>query len=156
MSLWPFLRQTLVSSHSKNEVLRRIALKTRLIDSEVVVNRPVFNGAVSPEGFRISLVIRSAQNALPLTIGRVENTSRGSLIFLRLCLFPGARLYLWFSTTLCVLIAAVFLTLSSLTLAVITALLIALANYLVLTLSFHQKAHETIHQIQGILAEEGE
>ena len=153
MSLWPFLRQTLVSGHSKDEVLRRIALKTRLIGSDVVVDQPIFNGSIFPEGFRISLIIRTAQNALPLAIGKVENTSRGSLIFLRLCLFPGARLYLWFSSILCVFVAAVFLTLSHLTLAVITALLIALANYGVLTLSFHQKARQTIRQIQGILAE---
>lgn len=156
MNLYPSLQQTLVSAFTKDEVLKKMAAKTQLVDDEFILENPEFNGTITKDGFRISSVIRTAQNALPLAIGKVENTSMGSIIFLQMKLFPAAVLYLKFFTLLCFLIAMVFLLLSKLMLAGLVALLVALANYTILTLNFHQKAHQLIRQIELILEEDME
>lgn len=156
MNLLPYLHVTLVSGYSKEKVLEIVASKTQPVHTDLILANPVFNGQVLKDGFRISMVVRTAQNALPLAIGKVEDTSLGSIIFLRLRLFPAGILYLRFSSLLCVLVAFIFLFLSQLLMAGIISLLIALANYVILTANFHHKAQETISLIERILSKSKE
>lgn len=154
MTLAPYLKQTLVSSFSREEVLAKIGSKTQLIKSDEVTSQPVFNGHMEGDAFRLSLAVPYSHNALPLAHGSVEDTSRGSIIFLHLKLFPAAILYLVFFTTMAVFIGLVFILLSGNLTGGIIALTLTLANYLILNINFHRKAEETIHSFKEILAPE--
>ena len=151
MHITPSLETTLVSKHRKEQVLGIIAMNTHLLDSELVSKEAIFNGQISADGFRVSLAIRTPQNGLPLTVGTVDNTSLGSLIFLKLQLFPAAKLYLKFSTLLCILVGAIFLLLANSIKIALVTLMIAFANYLILAINFQRKAHQTIETIQAVL-----
>ncbi len=151
MRLAPRHDITLVSEYSKDKVLSLIAGDTQFVDANVEATPSNFNGQINPDGFRISITIRTPQNSLPLSIGRVENTSKGSIIFLSLRLFPAAKLYLQFSTILCLLVGCIFFLLASAIKITFIAALIALLNYLILTLNFHRHVDKTISMIKASL-----
>ena len=99
MNWLPFGRETLVSALSKEEVLDRLAAVTRGTRTEGLPEiRPLFNGLVEADGFRLSRVIEKGDNFLPLLLGKVEDTPRGSILFLRYQLFSITRFFLWFWT----------------------------------------------------------
>ena len=99
MNWLPFGRETLVSALSKEEVLDRLAAVTRGTRSEGLPEiRPLFNGLVEADGFRLSRVIEKGDNFLPLLLGKVEATPRGSILFVRYQLFSTTRFFLWFWT----------------------------------------------------------
>lgn len=147
----PYSQHTIVSEFSKNEVLNKLQGKTQEIRAEERVAKPLFNGNIDEDGFRISCVIHTPQNALPLLIGKVEPTSLGSIIFVKLKLFPAAILYLKAFTLLTVLISMVFLLLSKWYFGGLIALLIGLLNYVILTISFSRKCKEAIHTLENLL-----
>ncbi|WP_421872822.1 hypothetical protein [Marinoscillum sp.] len=152
MMTWlPHSQHTLVSEFSKNEVLNKVQARTQEVKSEYITEKPLFNGSVDEGGFRISSVIHTPQNALPLIVGSVESTSRGSIIFLKLKLFPAAILYLKAFSLLSFLISLVFLLLSKWYMGGLVALLIGLLNYLILTISFSRKCKEAIHTLENLL-----
>ena len=99
MNWLPFGRETLVSALSKEELLERLAAVTRGTRAEGLPEpRPLFYGQVEEHGFRISRVIERGDNFLPLLLGKVEDTPRGSILFLRYQLFSITRFFLWFWT----------------------------------------------------------
>ena len=151
MSWLPYSQHTLVSEYTKNEVLIKLQEKTQEIRAEERVDKPLFNGNIDEDGFRISCVIHTPQNSLPLLVGSVESTSRGSIIFLKLKLFPAAILYLKAFSLLSLLISLVFLLLSKWYMGGLIALLIGLLNYLILMLSFSRKCKEAITTLENML-----
>jgi hypothetical protein len=100
LNLLPFHSETLVSPLSKKEVLghlMRVTREVNFLDSRTqLVPGIKFNGMVGQEGFRISKVVNRGETFLPLIKGEVESTPRGSIIFLRFKLFPGAIFFLTF------------------------------------------------------------
>lgn len=151
MSWLPHKRHTIVSELSKRDVLVRLQNYTQEVNSEYITEKPLFNGKVGADGFRVSAVINTPQNSLPLIIGKVEATKLGCIIFLQLSLFPAAILYLRISSSLAFFLAMIFLILSGWVTAGLVSLGIALLNYLVVTLSFHQKCKEAIRAIENLL-----
>jgi len=92
MNWLPFGRETLVSALSKEEVLDRLAAVTRGTRREGLPEiRPLFNGSVEEDGFRLSRVIEKGDNFLPLLLGKVEETPRGCIIFVRYQIFATTR-----------------------------------------------------------------
>lgn len=101
MNWLPFGRETLVSALSKEELLERLAAVTRRTRAEGLPElRPLFYGQVEEHGFRLSRVIEKGDNFLPLLLGKVEDTPRGSILFLRYQLFSTTRFFLWFWTAI--------------------------------------------------------
>ena len=97
MNFLPFGRETLVSALSKEELLDRLAAVTRGARREGLPEiRPLFNGSVGEDGFRLSRVIEKGDNFLPLLIGKVEATPRGSILYVHYQLFSTTRFFLWF------------------------------------------------------------
>jgi len=156
MNFAPILHKTLVSGLTKKEVMWKIRSKTQIVNSQYITDNPSFNGRISEDQFRVSSVIRASQNALPLVIGTVENTSRGSIIWLTFKLFPAGKLYLRFSSLLCLLIGLVFLLMARYHVASVICLLVALLNYTVLTINFQRKAHSILDELNDILVEHQE
>ena len=100
MNLLPFHSETLVSALSKQEVLGhliRVTAEVNYLDQRTRGDKTIlFNGMVGQKGFRISKVVDKGDTFLPLVLGQVEETPRGSIIFLKYKLFPGALFFLAF------------------------------------------------------------
>ncbi len=102
MDLFPFHTETFVSSLSKKEVLshlNRVTSEVNFLDKRTLGGDGVlFYGMVGHKGFRISKAIQKGDTFLPLIFGKVEETPRGSIIFLKYRLFSGAIFFLGFWT----------------------------------------------------------
>ncbi|WP_297336490.1 hypothetical protein [Algoriphagus sp.] len=100
MNLLPFHSETLVSALSKTEVLEQLSRKTRevnFLDKRSHLQQGLeFNGYVGRSSFRISKVVQKSDTFLPLILGNVEDTARGSILFLTYRLFPGALFFILF------------------------------------------------------------
>lgn len=100
MNLLPYDSETLVSVLSKEEVLghlNRVTREVNYLDQRTRTKGDIlFNGIVGQKGFRISKVVDRADTFLPLILGKVEATPRGSIIFIDYRLFPWALFFLGF------------------------------------------------------------
>jgi hypothetical protein len=100
LNLLPFHSETIVSALSKEEVLGhliRVTKEVNFLDARTLQDPKIrFNGMIGQEGFRISKAVKKGDSFLPLIIGEVESTPRGSIIFLRYRLFPGTIFFLAF------------------------------------------------------------
>lgn len=153
MNLWPSREHTIVTGWSKPELLQRIARHTQEVDSEFITEQPLFNGKISGNGFRISSVIKTPQNALPLIVGELEETSRGTILFLRMRLFPAAILYLKVFSLLAAIIGIIFIVLARLALPGITAFALGIFNYLIITVNFQKHAKRSVSELEKLLEE---
>jgi hypothetical protein len=154
LNLLPFHSETLVSALSKKEILGHLIRVTRevnFLDSRTQLDTKVkFNGMIGQEGFRISKAITRGNTFLPLISGEVESTPRGSIIFLRYRLFPGAVFFLAFwSLMLLGFSAYYFLAVSNLTNGLL-CLALAFLNYAISMLFFHRQvkaSREVFHEL---------
>jgi hypothetical protein len=100
LNLIPLHSETLVSALSKEEVLgqlNRVTKEVNYLDRRTQNSRGIlFNGIIGQKGFRISKVVDKGDTFLPLILGKVEETPRGSILFLSYRLFPGAIFFLAF------------------------------------------------------------
>lgn len=139
---------------SQEEVLGQLRAVTReanFLDARTQTLADVkFNGLVGRQKFRISRVIRRGETFLPLIEGRVEETPRGSIIFLAYRLFPVALFFLIFWSVVLVSFAIFYgLALENWQNAMICSLL-AVVNYMLCVFFFHRqvKASRAIfHQL---------
>jgi hypothetical protein len=100
LNLVPFHTETFVSALSKKEVLghlSKVTSEVNYLDKRTQGDsRLLFYGMVGQRGFRISKAIQRGDTFLPMLLGKVEETPRGSIIFLKYKLFPGAIFFLAF------------------------------------------------------------
>ncbi|MBN3581258.1 hypothetical protein JYB64_02595 [Algoriphagus aestuarii] len=112
MNLIPHHTETIVSVLSKKEVLghlSKVTSEANFLDQRSRSNKEVkFNGIVGQNGFRISKVVDKGDTFLPLIVGEVEETPRGSIIFLKFKLFPGATFFLVFWSIVLIAFAGFF------------------------------------------------
>ncbi len=59
-------------------------------------NNALFTGWFGENRFRISMKIIKPNNYVPLVIGKIENTSSGSLLFINYTLFPSTKMFFIF------------------------------------------------------------
>ncbi|MGX7835962.1 hypothetical protein ACWKSR_12500, partial [Campylobacter fetus subsp. venerealis] len=79
--------ETIVSSLTKKEVLNqleRVTQEVNFLDQRTFPKqKPLFNGLIGRKGFRISKAVNRADTFLPLILGQVQATQRGSIIFIK-------------------------------------------------------------------------
>ena len=139
----PYDSETLVSALSKEEVLghlNRVTKEVNYLDQRTQgKGEIIFNGIVGSKGFRISKVINRADTFLPLILGRIEATPRGSIIFIDYRLFPGALFFLGFWS----IILIAFTVLYSLVIPnygyAIICFTLALVNYVIAIYFFNRQ-----------------
>lgn len=133
MNLLPYHSETLVSALSKQEVLGhliRVTAEVNYLDKRTVGNKRIlFNGMVGQKGFHISRVIDRGNTFIPLVVGQVEETPRGSIIFLKYKLFPGAKFFLAFWTVVLVGFVAYFFAIAQNFAFGAICLALAIVNY---------------------------
>lgn len=112
MNLLPYDSETLVSALPKEEVLghlNRVTREVNFLDQRTQVRGDIiFNGLIGKSNFRISKVVDRADTFLPLIMGKVEATPRGSIIFIRYRLFPGAVFFLGFWSIVLMIFTALY------------------------------------------------
>lgn len=139
---------------SQEEVLGQLRAVTReanfLDAGSQSVDAANFNGLVGKEKFRISRVIRRGETFLPLIEGKVEETPRGSIIFLTYRLFPVALFFLIFWSVVLVSFAAFYGLVMVNWQNALGCSLLAIGNYMLCVFFFHRqvKASRAIfHQL---------
>ncbi len=154
MNLLPYDSETLVSALSKEEVLshlNRVTREVNYLDPRTQVKgEVVFNGIVGQKGFRISKVVNRADTFLPLILGKVEATPRGSIIFINYRLFPGALFFLAFWSIILVAFTAFYTFLIPNYGHAVICFAISLVNYVIAMYFFNRQvkaSHKVFHQL---------
>jgi len=154
MTLIPFHSETLVSALSKEEVMEHISKKTlevNFLDKRTELSRKAaFNGIVGKNSFRISKVINRSNTFLPLILGEVEETARGSILFLQYKLFPGALFFVVFWSIILLAFSGFFLGLVHNYVNGFICLALAILNYSLAIFFFHRQvksSREEFHQL---------
>lgn len=154
MNLIPYHTETLVSALSKEEVLGQLMRVTRevnFLDARTWTDEKIkFNGMIENEGFRISKSIKKGETFLPLVIGKVEGTPRGSIIFLRYRLFPSALFFLIFWTLVLLGFALYYFFAVNNLINSLFCVLLGLLNYGLGLLFFHRQlkiSRQVFHEL---------
>lgn len=134
MRLIPFESETIVSSASKASVISLIESTTD--DRSSLNAMMVFTGKVHESSFKVSLNITKPQSFIPLIEGTVDQTSSGSLIFVKYRFFPGTIFFLSFWSLITVLMAVIFFGPAENYLYGSLSLLGCIANYLIAMANF--------------------
>lgn len=152
MNWLPFGRETLVSALSKEELLDRLKAVTRGTQEDVPLElRPLFYGKVGAQGFRISRVIEKGDNFLPLLLGKVEDTPRGSILFVRYQLFSPTRFFLWFWTGILLGFSLFFFLGSQQFLQGAACLFLMGGNYALAVFFFHRQLEPSKKLFQEVI-----
>jgi hypothetical protein len=94
--LFPLQRETIVVPHHKVEIVQRV-----VDEIEAPLRKGVqrnLTGWVENSDFQLTVRLRRQHLFMPLINGRIESTSKGSIVFLRYTLFPATRFLLLFWT----------------------------------------------------------
>lgn len=98
MTLLPNYQETFVLTQTQEVVTGKIKNTTTsktLLQNKESANYK-FTGWIKGDRFRISLKITRPNNYIPLTIGRIDSTSSGCLVFVNYTLFPITKMFLIF------------------------------------------------------------
>lgn len=112
MNPFPNHSEVLVSSLSKKEVEGRLEKETQdvnFLDFERRILKGFkFNGKVESDFFRLSLAINKPDSFLPLILGKIEQTPKGCILFLKYRLFPSSTFFLGFWTVVTIALSVFF------------------------------------------------
>jgi hypothetical protein len=132
-----------VSALSKKEVLgnlSRVTAEVNYLDRRTQADsRLLFYGMVGQKGFRISKAIQKGDTFLPMLMGKVEETPRGSIIFLKYRLFPGAIFFLGFWSVILLAFSAYYFGVTAEYLYGGICLFLAIFNYFLAMFFFHRQ-----------------
>lgn len=143
MMFIPKKTETLVLPNSSKELidrLERIVYTTENKQGDVKEeSHHYFIGTIEHNAFVISLKLNKVDNFIPLITGDIENTSKGSIVFLKYRLFKSTRMFLVFWTVLIFLLSFMLIVFQDKTWYGSLALLVSLANYVVTVINFRRK-----------------
>ncbi len=144
MKLLPVRSSTFVVAYPADEVKSRLCAVVKSVDESVFRSSGreenyMFNGIIQSDKFIISRKLNHYQNFIPRIRGRIESTSRGSIVFVKYSLFFGSLLIWLLVSSIVFTIGLVFLLLQQ----NLTFFLIALAgliiNYAVILANFNRQ-----------------
>jgi hypothetical protein len=154
LNLLPYDSETLVSALSKEEVLghlNRVTKEVNFLDLRTQTQgNIIFNGLIGRNGFRISKVVDRADTFLPLILGKVEATPRGSIIFINYRFFPGALFFLGFWSIILIAFTAYYSFLIPNYGHASLCFTLALANYVIAMYLFNRQvksSRKVFHQL---------
>ena len=161
MKLFPYHQETLVSPLSQQALLSQLAQVTRMQVAssqargeelpQMEGKQVVFNGAIGAADFRLSQVLRKGDTFLPLLLGRVEATPRGSLLFIRYRLFPSAVFFLVFWTFLLLSFSIFYFFVEQHYAYGALCLALVLGNYTAAVFFFHRQLKRSRKLFQNVI-----
>jgi hypothetical protein len=145
MKIIPRQTETVISPLQPSEINRRLDGLTASpsLRSNRTEEDKLFQGRVHNRSFVLSRKISHPNNFIPLVNGRIESTSKGSIIFIKYSLFKSSLLFLSFAIGIAFIIGLLFILLDLPELYSITAFALGLANYLVTLLNFNRQVRMT-------------
>lgn len=107
MRLYPEETETHVLSHDFELVTSRLEA---VIGKQVTISGVprLIDGWLKEDKFQLTLRTRRQQFFVPLVNGRIESSSKGSLVFVHYALYPATKLLLSFWSVVLPLLAIVF------------------------------------------------
>jgi hypothetical protein len=161
VKLFPYHQETLVSPLSQQALLSQLAqvTRTQVASSQargeelpqLEGKQVVFNGAIGAADFRLSQVLRKGDTFLPLLLGRVEATPRGSLLFIRYRLFPSAVFFLVFWTFLLLSFSIFYFFVEQHYAYGALCLALVLGNYTAAVFFFHRQLKRSRQLFQDVI-----
>ncbi|MDH5475331.1 MAG: hypothetical protein OEX22_06540 [Cyclobacteriaceae bacterium] len=141
MMFIPKKTETLVLTRSSTELINRLERRVSTPDNkqEDDKNHYQFIGTIEDNAFVISLKLNKADNFIPIIHGNIEDTSKGSIVFLKYTLFKSTKMFLVFWTILIFLISLMFIVFKGEMWYASLALFVSLANYMVTIINFRRK-----------------
>jgi hypothetical protein len=118
----------------------RVTREVNFLDSRTFQSDKIkFTGVIGRAGFRISRSIKKGDTFLPLLIGKMEDTPRGSIIFLEYRLFPSAIFFLAFWSLVLFSFAMYYLLVIPQLIYALSCFLLGLGNYALGLLFFNRQ-----------------
>ena len=156
MYLLPVEHETWVLPHNEGEVFRRLWKVSKPIEKtsdipDVPEHHFMFNGWVRKDHFRLSRKIIRPDNFLPIIDGRVEETSKGCIIFLKYTMFFATIVFLVFWSVITLLIALYFYLIEKIYLYAIISFTIGIINYTVAVLNFKKQVKISSHTLKSVI-----
>ena len=158
MNLLPYKNSILILPFKANEVEYKLRkrikpLQDDLPESPSEPTKYLFNGWIKNYKFRISKRIQHADNFLPLIVGKIEATSKGSILFVTYRMFPSTLFYLSFFSLMLLLSFLFFLLIEKNWLTSGSLLLLLLGIYLISILDFNQKVRISRRLLEKTVSE---
>lgn len=154
MNLLPFQQRTYVLPYGAAEVFDR--LEAIILDPDAEVpkaerQRYLFNGVLREDGFNISKRIGYVQNFLPLIKGRVEDTKKGSILFVKFRMFKTVLFMLGFWSLFLVIIGLVFIFQKGQVVYGSWAIAIFIGQYLICMINFNKQLKDSQKLLEEVL-----
>lgn len=111
----------------------------------------LFNGWVKSRKFKISRRLKSPENFLPLMKGTIEETSLGSLLFIRYSLFFSSNVFLIFWSVITLFLTFFFIYFYGILLYAIIAFVLGVGNYVVALANFNIQVKKSRELLENVL-----
>lgn len=153
MYLLPIERETWVLPYDEEEIFKklwRVSKPIKIADPmpDVLEHHFLFNGWVRKNSFKLSRKIVRPNNFLPIIDGRIEGTSKGSIIFLKYRMFFATIAFLVFWSIITTLIALYFYIYEKIYLYSVISLFLGVANYVIAVLNFKKQVKISSHVLK--------
>lgn len=139
MTIIPYKTETVVSTLPANEVLLRLHLATMPAEKREKGSGAVFQGLIADDHFRISQNLRHPNNFVPLIEGTLDETSHGSIIYIKYKLFFSSVMFLVFWTFITIGAGAFLIFVNSNIWYAALAFGLGGLNYLIVILNFNKQ-----------------
>lgn len=156
MRLLPIVQETWVLPHPQEEISKKLWNVTRPVGQHALIpDVPefdfLFNGWIKQDRFKISRVIQRGNNFLPIIYGKIESTSKGSIVFVRYQLFFATIVFLLFWTVVTLLLAVYFYVYEKLYVYSGISLAAGIVNYTVAVLNFKKQVGISSKLLQEVM-----
>lgn len=156
MILLPLKRETIVLPFSAEEVEKKLWFHVFPIkpgESMPDKREELFllNGWIKGRKFKVSRKVRTPENFLPIMQGSIEETSRGSLLFLQYSLFFSSVFFIFFWSAITLFLTFFFVYFYGNILYAVISLLLGVGNYVVAVANFNIQVKKSKILIMEIL-----
>lgn len=156
MILLPLKRETIVLPFSAEEVEKKLWFHIFPIKpGETMPDKRdelfLLNGWIKDRKFKVSRKLRSPENFLPMMQGSIEETSRGSLLFIQYNLFFSSIFFLIFWSVITLFMTFFFIYFYGILLYGVISLLLGVGNYVVAVANFNIQARKSRAVLEEIL-----
>lgn len=157
MNLLPYQHSILVLPFTAQEIKVKLSQTVKTYsEEEYLLKKPAdmfaFNGWVKENKFRISRRITHAENFLPLISGKIEPTSKGSIVFITYRIFPSVLFTMAFLCLMLLLAASFYFITHKDWLTGSFMFLVTLGIYIISMLDFNQKVKVSKSLLERILS----
>ncbi|QHT67073.1 hypothetical protein GXP67_10650 [Rhodocytophaga rosea] len=158
MNLLPYQQSILVLPFSAQEIILKLSQTVKPFSGDEYLSRKpidtfVFNGWVRENKFRISRRITHAENFLPLILGKIETTSKGSIVFVTYRIFPTVLFFMGFFCLILLGAASFYAITQKDFLTAGFMVLITLGIYAISILDFNQKVKLSKNLLEKTLSQ---